>query len=84
MNIPAQFTEIGDGAFASTGDAKIKLKSITVNSEKAPTCLKGETDEYANIRNKSVFQELDPNMTTVIFAHHATGWKEDETGTTGF
>ena len=84
LNIPAQFTEIGDGAFASTGDAKIKLKTITVNSEKAPTCLKGETDEYANIRNKSVFQELDPNMTTVIFAYHATGWKEDETGTTGF
>ena len=24
LNIPAQFTEIGDGAFASTGDAKIK------------------------------------------------------------
>lgn len=84
LNIPAQFTEIGDGAFASTGDAKIKLKTITVNSEKAPTCLKGETDEYANIRNKSVFQELDPNMTTVIFASHATGWKEDENGTTGF
>lgn len=84
LNIPAQFTEIGDGAFASTGDAKIKLKTITVNSEKAPTCLQGETDEYVNIRNKSVFQELDPNMTTVIFANHATGWKEDETGTTGF
>lgn len=84
LNIPAQFTEIGDGAFASTGDAKIKLKTITVNSEKAPTCLKGETDEYANIKNKSVFDGLDSNMTTVIFANHATGWKEDETGTTGF
>lgn len=44
LNIPAQFTEIGDGAFASTGDAKIKLKTITVNSEKAPTCLQGKTD----------------------------------------
>ena len=84
LNIPAQFTEIGDGAFASTGDAKIKLKTITVNSEKAPTCLQGETDEYAGIKNKSVFQELDPNMTTVIFDNHATGWKEDENGTTGF
>lgn len=84
LNIPAQFTEIGDGAFASTGDAKIKLKKITVNSEKAPTCLQGETDEYAGIKNKSVFQELDPNMTTVIFDNHATGWKEDENGTTGF
>lgn len=84
LNIPAQFTEIGDGAFASTGDAKIKLKTITVNSEKAPTCLKGETDEYANIKNKSVFDGLDPNMTTVIFDNHATGWKEDENGTTGF
>ena len=57
LNIPAQFTEIGDGAFASTGDAKIKLKTITVNSEKAPTCLQGETDEYANIKNKSVFAD---------------------------
>lgn len=84
LNIPAQFTEIGDGAFASTGDAKIKLKTITVNSEKAPTCLQGETDEYVNIRNKSVFQELDPNMTTVFFDNHATGWKEDENETTGF
>lgn len=84
LNIPAQFTEIGDGAFASTGDAKIKLKTITVNSDKAPKCLQGKTDEYAGITEKTVFDGLDPNMTTVIFANHATGWKEDETETTGF
>lgn len=82
LNIPAQFTEIGDGAFASTDDAKIKLKTITVNSEKAPTCLQGETDEYANIKNKSVFAGLDPNLTTVIFADKAQNWEETET--TGF
>ncbi len=86
LNIPAQFTEIGDGAFASTGDAKIKLKTITVNSEKAPKCLQGETDEYANIKNKSVFDGLEPNKTTVIFANAAQNWYENEkTGeTTGF
>ena len=86
LNIPAQFTEIGDGAFASTGDAEIKLKTITVNSEKAPKCLQGETDEYAKIKNKRVFDGLDPNMTTVIFAKDAKGWYENEkTGeTTGF
>lgn len=84
LDIPAQFTEIGDGAFASTGDAKIKLKTITVNSEKAPTCLQGKTDEYAGITNKTVFDGLDPNMTTVIFDNHATGWNETETETTGF
>ena len=78
LNIPAQFTEIGDGAFASTGDAKIKLKTITVNSEKAPTCLQGETDEYANIKNKSVFAGLDPNLTTVIFDNAAKNWYENE------
>lgn len=82
LNIPAPFTEIGDGAFASTGDAKIKLKTITVNSEKAPKCLQGETDEYATIKNKSVFEGLDPNMTTVDFAPGADGWNEEET--TGF
>lgn len=82
LNIPAQFTEIGDGAFASTGDAKIKLKTITVNREEAPTCLQGETDEYANIKNKSVFAGLEPNMTTVIFAGVAGEWEETET--TGF
>ena len=82
LNIPAQFTEIGDGAFASTGDAVIKLKTITVNSEKAPTCLQGETDEYATIKNKRVFDGLDPNMTTVIFAKAAEGWEKTET--TGF
>ena len=82
LNIPAQFTEIGDGAFASTGDAKIKLKTITVNSEKAPTCLQGKTDEYAGITNKTVFDGLDPNMTTVIFANAAEGWEKTET--TGF
>ena len=82
LNIPAQFTEIGDGAFASTGDAKIKLKTITVNSEKAPTCLQGETDEYAGIKNKSVFEGLDPNKTTVIFDNDAKGWEKTET--TGF
>lgn len=82
LNIPAQFTEIGDGAFASTGDAKIKLKTITVNSEKAPKCLQGETDEYANIKNKSVFAGLDPNLTTVIFANPADGW--DANKKTGF
>lgn len=82
LNIPAQFSEIGDGAFASTGDAKIKLKTITVNSEKAPTCLQGETDEYAGIKNKRVFDGLDPNMTTVIFDNAAEGWDVSET--TGF
>lgn len=78
LDIPAQFTEIGDGAFASTGDAVIKLKTITVNSEKAPKCLQGETDVYAKIKNKSVFDGLDPNMTTVIFAKDAKGWYENE------
>lgn len=82
LNIPAQFTEIGDGAFASTGDAKIKLKTITVNSDMAPKCLQGETDEYANIKNKSVFDGLDPNVTTVIFENAAKGWEKTET--TGF
>ena len=82
LNIPEQFTEIGDGAFASSGDAKIKLNTITVNSANAPTCLQGETDEYAGITNKSVFEKLDPNMTTVVFANNATGWEETEK--TGF
>lgn len=81
LNIPAEFTEIGDGAFASSGDAEIKLKTITVNRVKAPKCLKGETDEYAGITKKSVFDGLDPNMTTVIFANGAEGWeKTEETG----
>lgn len=82
LNIPAQFTEIGDGAFASTGDAKIKLKTITVNRGEAPKCLQGEKDEYANIKNKSVFAGLDPNLTTVIFANPADGW--DANKKTGF
>ena len=82
LNIPAEFSKIGDGAFASTGDAKIKLETITVNRGVAPECLQGETDEYAGIKNKSVFAELDPNMTTVIFANGAEGWEETET--TGF
>lgn len=82
LNIPAQFTEIGDGAFASSGDAKIKLETITVNREVAPKCLQGETDEYANIKNKSVFAGLDPNLTTVIFANPADGW--DANKKTGF
>lgn len=82
LNIPAQFAEIGDGAFASTGDAVIKLKNITVNRGMAPTCLQGETDEYANIRNKKVFDGLDPNLTTVIFKNAAKDWEKTET--TGF
>lgn len=82
LNIPAQFSEIGDGAFASTGDAKIKLKTITVNRKEASTCLQEETDEYAGINDKTVFDGLDPNMTTVIFANAAQNWEETET--TGF
>lgn len=82
LNIPAQFTEIGDGAFASSGDAQIKLETITVNRGEAPKCLQGETDEYANIKNKSVFAGLDPNLTTVIFANPADGW--DANKKTGF
>lgn len=83
--IPAQFSEIGDGAFAfADNDAKIRLRTITVNSEKAPKCLdnSGATDEYANIRNKKVFDGLDPNMTTVIFENAAEGWENTEK--TGF
>lgn len=82
LNIPAQFSEIGDGAFASSGDAKIKLETITVNRDVAPKCLCGGTDEYAGIKNKLVFDGLDPNMTTVIFAPGADGWNVNET--TGF
>ena len=84
LNIPAQFTEIGDGAFASTGDAVIKLKTITVNRETAPKCLdnSGETDEYAGFKNIRVFDGLDPNITTVIFAKPADGW--DANKETGF
>ena len=89
LNIPAQFSEIGDGAFASQNDAKIKLKTITVNRATAPTCLdnSGPTkdhagDEYANITNKKVFDGLDPNLTTVIFKNAAEGWEKTET--TGF
>lgn len=82
LNIPAQFTEIGDGAFASTGDAKIKLKTITVNRDMAPKCLQNSGDEYAGINDKTVFDKLDPNMTTVIFANAAEDWEKTET--TGF
>ena len=82
LNIPAQFSEIGDGAFASVGDAVIKLKTITVNSKMAPTCLCEGTDGYANKKNKRVFDGLDPNITTVIFANAAEGWEKTET--TGF
>ena len=82
LNIPAKFTEIGDGAFASVGDAEIKLKTITVNSDKAPKCLQNSGDKYADVTPKTVFDGLDPNMTTVIFANGAEGWEKTET--TGF
>ena len=82
LNIPAEFTEIGDGAFASTGDAVIKLKTITVNRGMAPTCLHDSGDKYENVSPKTVFGGLEPNMTTVIFANAAEGWEETEA--TGF
>lgn len=82
LNIPAQFSEIGDGAFASTGDAVIRLKTITVNRDMAPTCLCEGTDKYADVLPKTVFYGLDPNLTTVIFANPADGW--DANKKTGF
>lgn len=82
LNIPAQFSEIGDGAFASTGDTVIRLKTITVNRDMAPTCLCEGTDKYADVSPKTVFYGLDPNKTTVIFAKPADGW--DANKTTGF
>lgn len=82
LKIPAEFSEIGDGAFASSDDAQIKLNTITVNRGEAPKCLQGETDEYATINNKRVFDGLDPNLTTVIFANPADGW--DANKKTGF
>lgn len=80
LKIPAGFTVIGDGAFASSNDAKVKLKTITVNANVAPKCLdnSGETDEYADIRNKRVFDSVDPNITTVVFENEAKGWNPDE------
>lgn len=80
LKIPAGFTVIGDGAFASSNDAKVKLKTITVNANVAPRCLdnSGETDEYAGIRNKRVFDSVDPNITTVVFENDAKGWNSDE------
>lgn len=80
LNIPAEFSVIGDGAFASSNDAKVKLKTITVNANVAPQCLdnSGETDEYAGIKNTKVFKSVDPNTTTVVFANAAGGWNSAE------
>ena len=80
LNIPAEFSVIGDGAFASSNDAKVKLKTITVNANVAPQCLdnSGETDEYAGIKNTKVFKSVDPNTTTVVFANEAEGWNSEE------
>ena len=88
LNIPEQFSEIGDGAFASTDDAVIKLKTITVNRVTAPTCQCVGTDKYVDVSkkdvsHKTVFDGLDPNVTTVSFETNATGWKETENETTG-
>ena len=81
LNIPAQFTVIGDGAFASTGDAKIKLQTITVNRDKAPECQQNSGDRYADVGPKTVFDGVDPNLTTVIFDNAAKGWDvNEETG----
>lgn len=82
LKIPAEFSQIGDGAFASVGDAVIKLKTITVNREVAPECLHDSGDKYADVPSKKVFEGLDPNMTTVVFANDAEGWEKTET--TGF
>ena len=85
--IPAQFSEIGDGAFASTGDAVIKLETITVNRVTAPTCLCEGKDKYADVGTKTVFDGVDPNLTTVIFENDAQNKYEEneETGVkTGF
>lgn len=86
--IPAEFTEIGDGAFASSNDAKVKLKTITVNAEKAPKCLDNSGETYTGmnlitmesitIKNKRVFDSVDPNITTVVFENDAKGWNSDE------
>lgn len=80
LNIPKEFTVIGDGAFASSNDAEVKLKTITVNAKVAPKCLdnSGTTDEYAGIKNTKVFKSVDPNTTTVVFANEAEGWNSDE------
>lgn len=82
LNIPAQFSEIGDGAFASVGDAVIKLRTITVNRVTAPTCLINSGDSYPNVSPTTVFNGVDPNLTTVIFENAAKGWEATET--TGF
>lgn len=87
LNIPAQFTVIGDGAFASTGDAVIKLRTITVNSEKAPKCLFEGKDKYADVGPKTVFAGVEANLTTIRFANNAQNLYEEnaETGVkTGF
>lgn len=87
LNIPAQFSEIGDGAFASTGDAKIKLRTITVNRVTAPTCLCEGKDKYADVGTKTVFDGVDPNITTVIFADNVQQLYEENASTgvkTGF
>ena len=82
--IPKEFTVIGDGAFASSNDAKVKLKTITVNAGVAPQCLNnsGKTDEYAGITDTKVFESVDPNTTTVVFANDAEGW--NSAGDVGF
>ena len=82
LNIPEQFSVIGDGAFASTGDAVIKLETITVNRVTAPTCLCEGKDKYADVKPKTVFDGVDPNITTVIFKNSAEAWEKTET--TGF
>lgn len=82
LNIPAQFSEIGDGAFASVGDAVIKLRTITVNRVTAPTCLINSGDSYPNVSPTTVFNGLEANLTTILFDNDAKGWEATET--TGF
>lgn len=86
--IPAEFTVIGDGAFASSNDAKVKLKTITVNANVAPRCLNNSGETYTGmdpitmdpitITNKRVFDSVDPNITTVVFENEAKGWNSAE------
>lgn len=82
LDIPAGFTEIGDGAFASSNDAKVKLKTITVNANVAPRCLNNSGDTYtgmtSTITNKRVFESVEPNTTRVVFKNGAEGWTSAE------
>ena len=67
LDLPAEYTTIGAGAFGSAGDNGEVLHNIIVHNATAPVCETDNNPEFHDGHNDLAFAGVEPNHVTIYF-----------------